>query len=230
MPPRASTWGVPDWHFVKIATLCFMVFGATLVMIRERIRELAFLDLDPVLVYEPPRPVRWDEHTGWRHARTLHPIPGPALARIQSFPDKVRELKRRELLPPPPVAVLSILGRLESTPGAFATVEGGEIGGAVYGAGGIAMVTLGGTPRITHDDYDSHSLVTLESADVDVCLNGALSMTSRLTVGADGRVKRVLVMGVMTDRAHRCVIERLSHLRFSTADAARTITARWQAG
>jgi hypothetical protein len=229
MPPRASPWGVPDWHFVKIATLCLMVFGATLVMIRERIRELAFLDLDPVLVYEPPRPVRWDEHTGWRHARTLHPIPGPALARIHSFPDKVRELKRREL-PPPPVAVLTVLGRLESAPGAFATIEGGEIGGAVYGAGGIAMVAIGDTPRITHDDSDAHSLVTLESADIDDCLGGALSMTSRLTVGADGRVKRVLVMGVMSDGAHRCIVDRLSKLRFSTADASRTITARWHGG
>jgi hypothetical protein len=251
-PPPASTWGVPDWHFVKIATLCAMVFGATILLIRERIAELAIHE-PGLLVYEPPRPVAFAPVGAWRGPlKESSPISPAAIQRIQRFRLKLAAVQAWQARPafPQPVASRGLLRILGSAPGtdvamlaslsapshlsAFRAVgdeeggiEGGVVGGVIGGVvGGRAEADLAeARPRRRFDDAESRRLI--KSVHVADCLGDHdANVMSLLRVHDDGSVNVLTVRGV-TGSEKDCVTKLVAALRFAPGEGEGTLTARW---
>lgn len=149
-PPRAPRWGMPDVHFLKIATLCLMAFAAALVLVRERVQELklAAVERPEEADIFHPLPARWVGHTGFtRSAKHADVIPARDLARIKRFAGKARALEEREAAKKT-LAAFGVLGVLSSSSDVrifgrdLDRVEGGVFGG-LTGSGASAVGGFG---------------------------------------------------------------------------------------
>jgi hypothetical protein len=159
-PMRASRWGTPDLHFVKVLVMCLMAFAAMMVLVRERIAELRLEKVSATDEHDDifkPLPARWVGHTGFTKSVEKHgsPLAAADLARIKRFGSKVKELKQREerlnsLIAPSAVGVLGLLrsSALEPSSNVLTAalegssssgVVGGIAGGELYGAGGLGL-------------------------------------------------------------------------------------------
>ena len=147
-PPRASRWGTPDVHFLKIATLCLMTFAAAMVLVRERVKELklAAIELPEEADIFHPLPARWVGHAGFSlGARHANAIPAKDLARIKGIAGKARAIEDREAARKALSAygVLSVLSSSQDLRVFGRTVESVE-GGVFGGLGGNSLGSAAG--------------------------------------------------------------------------------------
>jgi hypothetical protein len=232
-PRQVTAWRTPDWHFMKMVTLCLMVFGATVVLIRERIAQLELESEPGVLVFDPrpPRPVAWSSPEAWRPRRITQPLPSAMLARIHGFADKAKALRKARPVPEPAqFGLLAVLRAADEPADLVLTgtaIEGGVAGGVV---GGVVGGDAARERELSVHVADREALRELRSLHVTGCIDPLDDIVeTTFSVRADGTVSGVAVNGV-SGWKRDCLLKRVAPARFAPSADARTLTARWNAG
>jgi hypothetical protein len=250
-PERPFIWGAPDLHFLKVLAMCLMAFGATLVLIRERIEALRLENSVNVIALEPSRHARWHggDLAAFRPAAPARSaVPREVAQRIRDFPARVKALKWRKLeqvtlagsstafTVREGVTILDMTAPLEVAIGSIGlrgvgTGEGG-LGSSGYGpgGGGVGFGAIGGLKRhLTLEVGASRAGEILNEAGgrLSGCFAGSESeVTATIDVQDDGAVTAVAVSGA-SDSVQRCLSRRIEQLRFPADMEPRSITARW---